>query len=139
MFLGEGCQVLGAAGWASMEGAIFWFEKMQQKAESGFAAERPGPQPCIQLPVVCPINWGVSTQICSTGRVPACCLAVGLPRAAPAPAERLAEPWREPNKPEAASLPVPLLLHGCQAAWAQAWAGARAGEVGLAPVSALSC
>ena len=69
MFLGEGCQLLGSAGWAfpsrdSLEGAIFQFEKKQQKAEAGSASERPAPQPCPQLPAVCPTSragsWAVS-------------------------------------------------------------------------------
>lgn len=52
VFLGGGCQVLGAAGCAfhsraSLEGAIFRLEKMQQKAQPGFATEGPGPQLCM--------------------------------------------------------------------------------------------
>lgn len=133
VFLGEGCQVLGAAGCAfpscaSLEGAIFRFEKMQQKAHPGFATEGPGPQPCTQLLVVCLISQGVSTQIHSTGCVLACCPATGLSEAAPALAEWLAEPWREPNKLGASPLTVPLLQHGCQADWAQARAAGRAGS-----------
>ena len=40
----------------SGRGKILKTEKMQQKAEPGFAAEMSGPQPCTQLPAVCPVS-----------------------------------------------------------------------------------
>lgn len=127
---GDGCQALRAAGWAfpsraTVEGAIFHLEKTQRKAEPCCAAESPRPQPRTWLSVVCPSSPGGPTAGCVPARHPA----MGLPGVAPA----LRGGWQSPGGNQTSLKLLPCLHHCC--CRAQAWAGARPGEAGLAPDS----